>query len=142
MELTVRQTLSAERELNRLTIEFTTRTPSVTHAIVVCASGLPLASGGGLPKDQSDRLAAAVSGLSSLAEATARIFEDARAGQTVIEMANGFLFLLRVERGASIALFTSSDADLGVVGYELALFAERTAVALVEALKERARNRI
>ncbi|MFJ9605775.1 roadblock/LC7 domain-containing protein [Kitasatospora sp. NPDC101176] len=132
----------AEGELDRLTAEFTERTAGVERAVVISSAGLALASDRTLSRDGVDRLAAAVSGLASLAGAAARIFEGGRPGQTVVEMERGFLFLAPMDRGATLAVTTGRGADLGLVGYELAVLADRISAPLVESLKAKARERI
>ncbi len=47
----------------------------MAHAIVVSADGLPLAYSDGFPKDRADQLAAVTSGLASLTQGAARVFD-------------------------------------------------------------------
>jgi predicted regulator of Ras-like GTPase activity (Roadblock/LC7/MglB family) len=77
-----------------LITDFVHRVPGAAHAVVVSADGLLLAASRGLPKDRADQLAAVASGLTSLARGAAKVFEGGTVAQTVVEMANGFLFLM------------------------------------------------
>src|SRR5487761_1440655 len=70
---------------------FVTRVPSVAHAIVVSSDGLPLACSQGFPADRVDQLAAVTSGLTSLTQGAARVFEGGYVAQTVVEMQRGLL---------------------------------------------------
>src|SRR5262249_48714222 len=51
------------------------RVPDVAHAVIVSSDGLPLGVSAGFPQDRADRLATVTSGLSSLAQGAARVFE-------------------------------------------------------------------
>ena len=70
------------QDLNWLVTEFTTRVEDVAHAIVVSADGVPLALSEGIPGSQAvEQLAAITSGLTSLMQGAARIFEGGAATQ-------------------------------------------------------------
>jgi uncharacterized protein len=45
--------------------------------------------------------------------------------QTIVEMENGFMLLMSVGDGSHLAVLTQSTADIGQVGYEMALLVER-----------------
>ena len=45
--------------------------------------------------------------------------------QTVIEMEHGYLLLMSVGDGSHLAVLTQDSADIGQVGYEMALLVER-----------------
>ena len=80
---------SSVQDLNWLITNFVERVPAVAHAIVVSADGLPLAFSEGFPPDRADQLAAVASGLSSLTQGAARVFEGGAVLQTVVEMDRG-----------------------------------------------------
>ena len=63
------------QDLNWLITNFVERVASVAHAIVVSADGLPMAYSNGFPPDRVDQLAAVTSGLTSLTQGAARVFE-------------------------------------------------------------------
>ncbi|WP_030267517.1 roadblock/LC7 domain-containing protein, partial [Streptacidiphilus jeojiense] len=46
-------------------------------------------------------------------------------GFTVVEMERGFLFIMAVSDGSSLAVLASPDSDIGLVGYEMALLVDR-----------------
>jgi predicted regulator of Ras-like GTPase activity (Roadblock/LC7/MglB family) len=109
---------------------FTERVPSVAHAAVVSSDGLPLAFSHGLPADRVDQLAAITSGLTSLVQGAARIFEGGPVAQTLVTMDQGLLFVMSVSDGSALAVLAATDCDLGLVAYEMALLAEQVGHAL------------
>jgi uncharacterized protein len=122
--------LTAAQDLNWLITSFADRVPSVAHAIVVSADGLPLAFSAGFPQERADQLAAVASGLASLTQGAARVFEAGSVVQTVVEMDGGLLLAMAVSDGSSLAVLATADADMGLVAYEMTLLAERVGRAL------------
>ncbi len=121
---------SSAQDLNWLITNFAERVPAVAHAIVVSADGLPLAFSAGFPEDRADQLAAVTSGLTSLTQGAARVFEAGSVIQTVVEMEGGLLLVMTISNGASLAVLAASDCDMGLVAYEMALLVERAGRAL------------
>jgi uncharacterized protein len=118
------------QDLNWLATSFVEQVPSVAHAIVVSADGLPLAFSNGFPPDRVDQLAAVTSGLTSLTQGAARVFEGGPVSQTVVEMQQGLLLVMGISDGSSLAVLTSADCDMGLVAYEMTLLVERVGRAL------------
>jgi predicted regulator of Ras-like GTPase activity (Roadblock/LC7/MglB family) len=112
-------------DLNWLITDFAGRVPAVAHAIVVSADGLPLAFSDGFPKDRADQLAAVTSGLTSLTQGAARVFEGGPVTQTIVEMRRGVLLVMAISDGSSLAVLASDDCDMGLVAYEMALLVDR-----------------
>jgi predicted regulator of Ras-like GTPase activity (Roadblock/LC7/MglB family) len=125
----------AARNLNWLITNFVDRVPGVAHTVVVSSDGLLLAVSDGFPRDRADQLAAVASGLSSLTAGAARIFEGGSVTQTVVEMVRGFLFVMAISDGSALAVLASSDCDMGLIGYEMALLVERAGDVLTPALR-------
>ncbi|ACU76686.1 putative regulator of Ras-like GTPase activity (Roadblock/LC7/MglB family) [Catenulispora sp. EB89] len=125
----------AARNLNWLITNFVDRVPGVAHTVVVSSDGLLLAVSDGFPRDRADQLAAVASGLSSLTQGAARIFEGGAVTQTVVEMVRGFLFVMAISDGSALAVLASSDCDMGLIGYEMALLVERAGDVLTPALR-------
>jgi len=111
----------AAQNLNWLITNFVDNTPGVSHTVVVSADGLLLAMSEGFPRDRADQLAAVASGLTSLTAGASRIFEGGPVNQTVVEMERGFLFIMSISDGSSLAVLAHPEADIGLVGYEMAL---------------------
>ncbi|EUA92158.1 roadblock/LC7 domain protein [Mycobacterium ulcerans str. Harvey] len=93
--------------------------------MLVSVDGLPVAASEYLPRERADQLAAVASGLSSLASGAAQLFEGGQVLQSVVEMQNGFLLLMRVGDGSHLAALAVTGCDIGQIGYEMALLAER-----------------
>ncbi len=126
---------SSVQDLNWLVTDFVDRVPSVAHAIVVSADGLPLAFSDGFPADRVDQLGAVTSGLTSLTQGAARVFEGGLVTQTVVEMQQGLLLVMAISNGSSLAVLTAPDCDLGLVAYEMTLLVERVGGALTPGMR-------
>jgi uncharacterized protein len=118
------------QDLNWLITNFVERVPAVAHAIVVSSDGLPMAFSRGFPADRVDQLAAVTSGLTSLTQGAARVFEGGTVSQTVVEMQRGLLIIMAISDGSSLAVLAAADCDMGLVAYEMALLVERVGSAL------------
>src|SRR5690349_17954152 len=116
--------------LDWLLIDFTRETTGVIAAVVVSVDGLPLAVSSIVTDALADQLAAAASGLISLARATTHLLGSGTLTQTILEMTEGYLFVTTVSRGATLAVHATRQCDLGLVGYEMTLLAERVGRAL------------
>jgi predicted regulator of Ras-like GTPase activity (Roadblock/LC7/MglB family) len=121
--------------LDWLLVDFSRETPGVLAAVVVSVDGLPLAASAGVSDSIADQLSAAASGLVSLARATASLLGSGGLNQTILEMTEGYLFVTSISRGATVAVHATRQADLGLVGYELTLLAERVGRALDPGLR-------
>jgi len=121
---------SSVQDLNWLITNFVERVPAVAHAIVVSADGLPLAFSEGFPPDRADQLAAIASGLASLTQGAARVFQAGAVLQTVVEMEGGLLLVMAISNGSSLAVLAAADCDMGLVAYEMTLLVERVGRAL------------
>ena len=108
-------------EYDWLVARFANETPGVSHAILVSADGLPMASSEQLPPERAEQMAAVASGMASLASGAARLFQGGTVLQSVIEMELGFLLLMSVGDGSHLATLTSTNCDIGQIGYELSL---------------------
>ncbi len=108
--------MTSTQDLGWLLANFADRVPGVAHAVAVSADGLLLAASRDLPRDRADQLAAIASGLVSLTQGAARCFEGGAVLQTVVEMDNGFLFLMSISDGSSFAVLAARSCDVGQVG--------------------------
>jgi predicted regulator of Ras-like GTPase activity (Roadblock/LC7/MglB family) len=113
------------RGLDWVVTKFIDEVPSAAHAILVSADGLLMAKSVSLPDERAEQVAAVSSGMASLAVGTARLFEGGAVLQTVIEMEHGYLLLMSVGDGSHLAVLTEDSADIGQVGYEMALLVDR-----------------
>jgi predicted regulator of Ras-like GTPase activity (Roadblock/LC7/MglB family) len=125
MMLTNQSGTSAERGLDWLVTRFVDEVPSTAHAILVSADGLLMAASASIPEERAEQVAAVSSGLASLAVGAAGLFEGGGVLQTVVEMEHGYLLLMSVGDGSHLAVLAQDSADLGQVGYEMALLVDR-----------------
>ena len=93
--------------------------------MLVSADGLLVAASEHLPAERADQLAAVSSGLASLSTGAAQLFEGGQVLQSVVEMQNGYLLLMRVGDGSHLATLASPSCDIGQIGYEMAVLVER-----------------
>jgi uncharacterized protein len=116
---------SHDKSLDWLVSAFARDVAGVSHAVLVSADGLLVAASEHLPVERADQLAAVSSGLASLSTGAAQLFEGGRVVQSVVEMENGYLLLMRVGDGSHLAVLASTSCDIGQVGYEMAILVER-----------------
>ncbi|GIF49223.1 hypothetical protein DFJ67_7831 [Asanoa ferruginea] len=129
-------TLSREaRDLSWLVSGFAQRVPGVSHAIVVSSDGLLIAVSDHLPRDHADKLAAVTSGVMSITSGAAQMFDNDYVKQTVVEMGRGYFLVMHIRDGSILATLAGSDADIGVVGYEMARLAKQAGEMLTPALR-------
>ncbi len=124
------------QDLNWLVTEFTTRVEDVAHAIVVSADGVPLALSSGIPSMAVEQFSAITSGLTSLMQGAAQIFEAGMPTQALVEMDRGLMFVKAISDGSSLAVLTAPEADTRQVSYEMTLLVEAVGELLTPALRE------
>jgi predicted regulator of Ras-like GTPase activity (Roadblock/LC7/MglB family) len=123
------------QDLNWLVTDFAERVPSIAHAIVVSSDGLPMAFSEGIPTDRVDQLAAVTSGLTSLTQGAARIFQAGAVTQVVVEMQEGLLIEMAISGASTLAVLAATDCDLGLVAYEMTLLADKVRGTLTPATR-------
>lgn len=117
-------------DVHGLIEEFVQRVPGIAHAVAVGSDGLLRAASAALPRDRADQLAAISAGVASLTHGAATIFEGGQVRQTMVEMTSGFLLVMAMSGGASLAVLAAHSCDIGQVGYEMTLLTERVTTAL------------
>ncbi|WP_454858200.1 roadblock/LC7 domain-containing protein [Promicromonospora soli] len=113
---------------------FVRTVPGSRHTLVVSADGLLMAMSDQLDRTSGDQLAAIVSGMSSLTRAGSRQINGGDVRQTILEMDNGFLFLMNVSNGSVLGVIAEATCDIGLIGYEMALLVSRTETTLTPQL--------
>ena len=116
---------AAAGELNWLLDSLVERVAQVQNAVVLSNDGLRIAASKGLDKEQSDHLAAVAASFQSLARGAGESFDGGPVRQTIVEMESKFLFVTAAGQGACLAVLADSDADLGVIAYEMAMLVTR-----------------
>jgi predicted regulator of Ras-like GTPase activity (Roadblock/LC7/MglB family) len=123
------------RDLSWLISAFAERVPGVAHAVVVSSDGLLVAVSSHLPRDLADKLAAVTSGLVSITSGAAQMFDGDEVKQTVVQMGRGYFLVMSIRDGSILATLAASDADIGVVGYEMARLVKQAGETLTPALR-------
>jgi predicted regulator of Ras-like GTPase activity (Roadblock/LC7/MglB family) len=122
-------------DLGWLLTSFVRRVPTIVCALAVSVDGLAIAASDQVDTDQADQLAAITSGLASLTVGAAKVLSTGRIRQTVVDMDGGVLLVMSVADRAFLAVLAQPGADLGQVGYETAVLAQRVATALEPAAR-------
>ncbi|MFD4460819.1 roadblock/LC7 domain-containing protein [Nocardia sp. NPDC058480] len=110
---------------NWLLGNFVRNTDGVRDTVAVSSDGLLIAMSDGLDRTGADRLAAMVSGLSSLARSASRSYDFDGLKLIMIEMKRGFLLVSALGDGSCLGVIADGGCDVGLVGYEMAVLAER-----------------
>ncbi len=93
--------------------------PQTRNVVVLSADGLRMGRHGG-DTDAADRLAAACSGLQSLAGAVGAELPQAGSMKlVVIEMEGGFFYLMAAGAGAYLAVLADEGVDAGLMGQRM-----------------------
>lgn len=119
---------------------FVNETSGVHHALAVSADGIKLATSEGLTGAIADQFAAITSGLSSLTLGAARCFGEDGVDRIMIEMSGSFLLIATINEGSILGVVADKDHDLGMVAYEMTMFADRAGRVLTPALIEELKN--
>ena len=123
------------QDLNWLVSDFAGRVADVAHAAVVSADGVPLAMSEQIPGEYSEQLAAITSGLASLMQGAARIFEAGAPTQALVEMESGLMLLKAISDGSCLCVLAAPECDTDLVSYEMSLLVEAAGEVLSPALR-------
>jgi predicted regulator of Ras-like GTPase activity (Roadblock/LC7/MglB family) len=121
-------TADVRTEANRfnwLLANFVRATDGVRDAVAVSSDGLLVATSDGLDRTGADHLAAIVSSLASLGRSASKRYEFDGLKLIMLEMRRGFLLVNAINGGACLGVLAGSGSDLGLIGYEIALLADR-----------------
>jgi predicted regulator of Ras-like GTPase activity (Roadblock/LC7/MglB family) len=119
---------------NWLLANFVKSTDGVRDAVAVSSDGLLIAVSDGLGRTEADHLSAIVSGLSSLARSASKRYGFDGVKLIMIEMGRGFLLVSAIRDGSCLGVLADSSGELGLVGYEMAVLAERAGDLLTPTL--------
>lgn len=129
------------QDLNWLVGKFTARVADVAYAAVVSADGIPLALSIEIPEVFAEQLAAIISGLASLMQGAARIFEAGQPVQALVEMEGGLMVVKAISDGSSLCVLAVPDCDTELLSYEISLLVEAVGEVLSPALRSGSPNR-
>lgn len=129
-------------DIEALVARFAVETPGITEALVVSGDGFVLASTplDGLPG--VEQLAAVVSGLTSLSNGAATLYQLDDVRQIIVDMAGGYLFVVSTGAGCNIGVLAGPDTGLSDLGYELTVLSQRVAASLTPAVVDTLKNAI
>jgi predicted regulator of Ras-like GTPase activity (Roadblock/LC7/MglB family) len=113
---------------------FTSTTAGVRGAVAVSSDGLLVAMSSITNRANADRLAAVVSGMSSLAGGAAHNYALGALNRVVVDMSDGYLLISALGSGSMLGVVTSRSVDLATAAYEMTLFATRAGSRLTPAL--------
>lgn len=119
---------------------FVTEVSGVEHAVVVSSDGLLLAASQGFPEQHAEQLAAIASGMQSLADGTARMFSKGDTDQLILRMSKGYLFVMAISDGSSLAVLANKQADMKIVAYQMTLLVENAGHVLTPQLRSQLRE--
>lgn len=117
-------------------------TDGVREAVAVSSDGLLISSSDGLSRTDADHLAAIVSSLATLGRSASRRYDFDGLKLVMIEMNRGFLIVSAIAGGSCLGVVADGGCDLGVIGYETALLADRFGPLLTPALISESRQRL
>ncbi|MGI9598601.1 MAG: roadblock/LC7 domain-containing protein [Acidimicrobiales bacterium] len=121
--------------VNWLVNSFVEQVPGVSEAVVVSSDGLPIAASAGLDRDAVDRFSAVASGLIGLSYGAAGRFGGGAVTEVIVEMEHAFLFVTGISDGSLLAVVADGTADIGLVGYEMAVLVEKAGETLTPDLR-------
>ena len=117
-------------ELNWLLDDLVARVSSIRKALVLSSDGLATGSSKDLSREDSEHLAAVVSGFHSLAKGIGRHFDAGQVRQTMVELDEAFLFVTSAGDGSCLAVLADADSDVGLIAYEMTLLVKRVGAHL------------
>ena len=131
-----RHELSAEaRNLGFLVNDLVRRVPGINEAVVLSADGLLMAMSDKLDREGADRLAAVSSGLIGLAHGASVRFGGGRVNEVIVEMERALMLVTGISDGSALAVVADAACDIGLVGYEMAVFVEQVGAVLTPELR-------
>ncbi|NYH51112.1 putative regulator of Ras-like GTPase activity (Roadblock/LC7/MglB family) [Nocardiopsis arvandica] len=117
------------------------RTPGIRHVLVLSRDGLKMCHTRELHVDRADQLAAISAGIQSLSlSASAEFGDGGGAGQAMAEFGGGVLLIVGAGEGAHLAVVTTQEADVGVVGHNMNELVEQIGGFLTAAPRRTART--
>lgn len=112
-------------ELNWLLDGLVNQVAQVHQAVVLSSDGLLVGASTGLTRENAEHLSAVAASFQSLARSAGRQFGGGAVRQTIVEMEHAFLFVTAAGSGACLAVLAGSDADVGLIAYEMAMLVKR-----------------
>jgi len=121
----LQRTTRTDSHLDWLVDDLVGRVAYVQKAAILSRDGLALGTSAALSREDAEHLSALAAGIQSLANGGALHFGGGQVHQTVIEMDQSFLFVTAAGEGTCLAVLAASEADVGLVAYEMALIVKQ-----------------
>jgi predicted regulator of Ras-like GTPase activity (Roadblock/LC7/MglB family) len=112
-------------QLDQLLTGLVDRVADVNQAVVLSEDGLVVSKSTGFTREDAERLAATASGLMSLSKGVSMDFRGGPVRQALIEMAHSYLILTSAGPGAHLVVLAGSNADVGVVAYQMNMLVKK-----------------
>jgi predicted regulator of Ras-like GTPase activity (Roadblock/LC7/MglB family) len=133
---------TAAADFTWLLDRFATETAGVVDAIAVSSDGLLIAVSQLRERADSERLAAIVSGVTSLAAGVSGNYGLGGLNKVIIDLEGGHVLVSAIGNGAVLGVVASKEAKLGNIAYEMTLFANRAGAALTPQLVMELKNSV
>jgi predicted regulator of Ras-like GTPase activity (Roadblock/LC7/MglB family) len=130
------------KTFNWLLDSFTSGTAGVLESIAVSSDGLLMAMSSIRDRANAERLAAVVSGLTSLAGGASTWYQMGAINRVIIDMAEGYLLVTAISSGSVLGVMADRTANLSTLAYEMTLFANRAGAALTPRLIVELKNAV
>ncbi|MET7426476.1 roadblock/LC7 domain-containing protein [Dactylosporangium sp. NPDC049525] len=127
---------------NWLLDSFTSGTAGVVEAIAVSSDGLLMATSASKERANAERLAAVVSGMTSLASGASAWYTLGGLNRVIVDMVDGYLLITSISAGSVLGVIATRSANLSTVAYEMTLFASRAGAALTPQLIAELKNAV
>jgi predicted regulator of Ras-like GTPase activity (Roadblock/LC7/MglB family) len=121
----MQQLSGAAQDVNWLLDNFVANTAGVEQALGVSSDGLLMAISAQLQRAEADKLAAMISGLTSLSLSASRLLSKGPLRQVITEFGHGYMMVSAISGGSCLGVITSASCDLGAVGYESIVLVQR-----------------
>ena len=113
------------QQLSWLLDDLGERVEHFRQAVILSRDGLAVANSKGLSREDAEHLSALAAAVQSLARGAGDHFRAGQVRQTIIELEQAFLFITAASHGSCLAVLCSSDADVGLMAYEMAMLVKR-----------------
>ncbi|WP_406841580.1 roadblock/LC7 domain-containing protein (plasmid) [Streptomyces sp. AHU1] len=109
-------------DLSWMLTDIVENVPKALHAVLLSADGIPRGATDGLTDRSARTISVAMAGMQSLSRATAHFagtVEDRQWNQTIIEFAQGWVFLVGAGQGAYLAAAAEPDVDMQQISFRM-----------------------
>lgn len=120
---------------NWLLDDFVSRVPQIRHVVLLSGDGLAVGASSEQERADAERLAAIASGLHSLAKGISSQFNAGAVLQNMVELEQGFFFVVTAGNGSRLAVLSEMNADIGLIAYEMTRLVQRVSEHLDQPLR-------